>query len=82
VIQKFFDQAISANWNYNPEHYPNNEIPMSVMVSDMLYAYKTGHKTAYYQNTYDGKTDKDENLESLLEELMESDEETCDSCAI
>jgi ribonucleoside-diphosphate reductase alpha chain len=82
VIQKFFDQAISANWNYNPEHYPNNEIPMSVMVNDMLYAYKTGHKTSYYQNTYDGKTDKDENLESLLEELMESDEETCESCAI
>ena len=31
VIQKFFDQAISGNWSYNPEQYPDNEIPVSVM---------------------------------------------------
>ncbi len=86
VIQKFFDQTISSNWNYNPENYSNNEVPMSVIVSDFLNAYKLGHKTAYYQNTYDGKKDepKEElnSIDTLIQEIYESDEETCDSCAI
>jgi ribonucleoside-diphosphate reductase alpha chain len=85
MLQKFFDQAISANWNYNPENYPNNEVPMSVIVNDFVYAYKTGAKTAYYQNTYDGRSDepKEENeMSNLLEELLNSNEEMCESCAI
>ena len=23
-MQKFFDQAISGNWSYNPEHFEDN----------------------------------------------------------
>ena len=86
VMQKFFDQAISGNWSYNPEHYPNNEIPVSVMAQDLLMCYKMGWKTAYYQNTYDIKTDEvveeEPNLQSLLQELSGADETTCDSCSI
>jgi ribonucleoside-diphosphate reductase alpha chain len=40
VMQKFFDQAISGNWSYNPENYPNNEVPVSVMAQDLLTTYK------------------------------------------
>jgi ribonucleoside-diphosphate reductase alpha chain len=86
VMQKFFDQAISGNWSYNPENYPNNEVPVSVMARDMLETYRLGHKTAYYQNTYDIKTDEVEepkpDLQSLLQELSGADETTCDSCSI
>lgn len=84
VMQKFFDQAISANWNYNPDHYPNNEVPMSVIAQDMLYAYSMGHKTAYYQNTYDGRGEnEDENaIQNLINDILTSDEEACDSCSI
>jgi ribonucleoside-diphosphate reductase alpha chain len=57
VMQKFFDQAISGNWSYNPTHFENNEVPMSVMIKDLLTTYKLGWKTSYYQNTYDYKTD-------------------------
>ena len=56
-MQKFFDQAISGNWSYNPENYTNNEVPVSVMANDLLTTYKLGWKTSYYQNTYDNKTD-------------------------
>ena len=71
VMQKFFDQAISGNWSYNPENYPDSEIPVSVMAGDLLKTYKYGWKTSYYQNTYDLKTDevaddKVDKLESLL----------------
>ena len=87
VMQKFFDQAISGNWSYNPENYPNNEVPVSVMAEDMLTCFKYGHKTAYYQNTYDNKTDEikeeaTQNIQSLLEELSNADESSCDSCSI
>ena len=81
AIQKFFDQAISANWSYNPENYPDKKVPMSVVVNDFLQAYKKGHKTAYYMNTYDGKKD-DMILDDLVNELLENGEETCESCSI
>ena len=42
VMQKFFDQAISGNWSYNPENYPDNEVPTSVMAQDLLTTYKIG----------------------------------------
>ena len=58
VMQKFFDQAISGNWSYNPQHYPDAEVPVSVMANDFLTTYKYGWKTSYYQNTYDAKSDE------------------------
>ena len=87
VMQKFFDQAISGNWSYNPENYPDNEVPVSVMAQDMLTCFKLGHKTAYYQNTYDIKTDevvedKPQDLQSLLQELSGAEEDDCESCKI
>src|SRR6056300_135580 len=86
VMQKFFDQAISGNWSYNPENYSDNEVPVSVMANDLLTTYKYGWKTSYYQNTYDNKTDELEETktESVLENLLEnlSKQEECDACAI
>ena len=87
VMQKFFDQAISGNWSYNPTQYPDNEVPMSVMLQDLLNTYKYGWKTSYYQNTYDYKEDPSElkeELETALQPsiLDEQDEEACEACAI
>jgi ribonucleoside-diphosphate reductase alpha chain len=86
VMQKFFDQGISGNWSYNPENYPDNEVPVSVMAQDLLTTYKLGWKTSYYQNTHDMKTDEVEedkpDLNNLLQELSTSSQEECESCAI
>ena len=90
VMQKFFDQGISGNWSYNPEQYPDNEVPMQVMANDLLTTYKYGWKTSYYQNTHDMKSDEIEEVESnvkpelnnLLKDLSSAEEEACDSCAI
>ena len=98
VMQKFFDQAISGNWSYNPEHYEGSEVPTSVMANDLLTTYKLGWKTSYYQNTYDNKSDEVElslpttedgvgiqghtQLQSLVNDIMNSEEEACESCAI
>ena len=89
VMQKFFDQAISGNWSYNPENYDNNEVPVSVMAGDLLKTYKYGWKTSYYQNTYDQKGDepqlteeKKASIEDLLQDILTTEEEDCDSCKI
>jgi ribonucleoside-diphosphate reductase alpha chain len=86
VMQKFFDQAISGNWSYNPTHFENNEVPMSVMLQDLLNTYKYGWKTSYYQNTYDYKEDpsdlKEEVEVELPEGLSTEDDEMCEACAI
>jgi ribonucleoside-diphosphate reductase alpha chain len=87
VMQKFFDQAISGNWSYNPTHYEDNEVPMSVMIKDLLTTYKMGWKTSYYQNTYDYKTDPSEIEEEkpqqeLQPSLVDENGEECEACAI
>jgi ribonucleoside-diphosphate reductase alpha chain len=88
VMQKFFDQAISGNWSYNPENYANNEVPVSIMAQDLLTTYKYGWKTSYYQNTYDIKTDeitedKLDKVDSLINQILElGNEEDCESCKI
>ena len=92
AMQKFFDQAISGNWSYNPTHFEGNEVPMSVMLRDLLTTYKMGWKTSYYQNTYDYKSDDDivDEKEEKQEPLERSEfagtdqeyEEYCEACAI
>jgi len=86
VMQKFFDQAISGNWSYNPENYPDNEVPVSEMAKDFLTTYKYGWKTSYYQNTHDLKSDEVEEpvskLDDLLQELSQAEEGECESCAV
>ena len=87
VMQKFFDQAISGNWSYNPQHYDNSEVPVSVMAQDLLTTFKYGWKTSYYQNTYDSKSDvveetPKEDIKDLLEGIFEMEEDDCDSCKI
>jgi len=89
AMQKFFDQAISGNWSYNPENYDNNEVPVSEMAGDLLKTYKYGWKTSYYQNTYDQKgeepeftDEKKQSIEDLLADILESEDEDCDSCKI
>jgi len=87
VMQKFFDQAISGNWSYNPKNYPDNEVPVTVMAQDLLTTYKYGWKTSYYQNTYDMKSDEPDDVEEVKPQLEKvltelSEEEACDSCTI
>ena len=87
VMQKFFDQAISGNWSYNPENYPDNEVPVSEMAKDFLTTYKYGWKTSYYQNTYDAKTDEvvsveKNSLDDIVKELINLEEGECESCAV
>ena len=62
LMQKFIDQSISANTNYDPTRFPGGKVPMKQLLKDLLTTYKFGVKTLYYQNTRDGAEDVQEDL--------------------
>lgn len=88
AMQKYFDQSISGNWSYNPKHYPNNEVPMSIMFNDLLTTYKLGWKTSYYHNTYDMKGEDEEAIVIdqapmlKLSNTVVDNNESCEACTI
>jgi len=57
IMQKFVDQAISANTNYDPSRFAGGKVPMQQLLKDLLTAYRNGVKTLYYHNTRDGMED-------------------------
>jgi len=84
VLQKYIDQGISVNTSYNPEHYDDEKVPMSVLIQDLLMFYKYGGKQLYYNNTFDGQGEIDINKDDKLPDLEagELDDEDCESCKI
>ncbi|QYJ99791.1 class 1a ribonucleoside-diphosphate reductase subunit alpha [Shewanella psychrotolerans] len=73
LMQKFVDQSISANTNYDPSRFPGSKVPMQVLLKDLLTAYKYGVKTLYYHNTRDGASDSHDDITAI--------EKEDDSCA-
>jgi len=91
VMQKYIDQGISVNTSYNPTHYEDEKIPMSVMLQHLIMFYKYGGKQLYYFNTYDGQGEIDvdkfniNNAELLGRDEFKTDAEYddyCEACTI
>jgi ribonucleoside-diphosphate reductase alpha chain len=90
ILQKYIDQGISVNTSYNPQHYDEEQIPMSDMLRHLVMFYKYGGKQLYYFNTYDGSGEIDVDRlnqgKSMLVESVDTslsnDVEDCDSCKI
>ncbi len=75
LMQKFIDQSISANTNYNPARFVNGKVPMKQLLKDLLTAYKFGLKTLYYHNTRDGAEDTQSDI------APEAPDDSCESGA-
>ncbi len=73
VLQKYMDQAISINHNYNPANYPDGKIGTTQLIQDILLTYQLGHKLGYYCNT---KKPGEDDILGLVEEEVEAG---CDS---
>ncbi len=83
VLQKYIDQGISVNTSYNPVHFEDEKIPMSVMLQHLIMFYKYGGKQLYYFNTFDGQGELD--INALNDEPLEPgliDDEDCEGCTI
>jgi ribonucleoside-diphosphate reductase alpha chain len=68
IMQKFVDQTISANTNYDPGKFEGGKVPMKILLKDLLTAYKLGVKTMYYHNTRDGASDIQEDIKATPED--------------
>lgn len=82
IMQKFVDQTISANTNYDPSKFEGNKVPMKLLLKDLLTAYKLGVKTFYYHNTRDGASDASNNevqanAKAAPEEAVIEDDDDC-----
>ena len=89
VLQKYIDQGISVNTSYNPEHFEDEKVPMSVLIQDLLMFYKYGGKQLYYNNTFDGQGEIDINADTSNNVVSEApisnvdyEEDDCESCKI
>jgi len=83
VLQKFIDQGISVNTSYNPEHYEDEKIPMSVLLQHIVMFYKYGGKQLYYNNTYDGQGEIDiDKFDAPEPTTTVVDDDDCESCKI
>ncbi|AQQ01325.1 ribonucleoside-diphosphate reductase subunit alpha [Pseudoalteromonas aliena] len=71
IMQKFVDQTISANTNYDPNKFEGGKVPMQVLLKDLLSAYKLGVKTLYYHNTRDGASDMQEDTPDVEDDDCE-----------
>ncbi|MCY0965136.1 class 1a ribonucleoside-diphosphate reductase subunit alpha [Parathalassolituus penaei] len=80
IMQKFIDQSISANTNYDPSRF-GGKVPMQQLLKDLLLAYKYGVKTLYYHNTRDGMEDPQKDLNNLQEPATTVIETEDDDCA-
>jgi ribonucleoside-diphosphate reductase alpha chain len=81
VLQKYIDQTISTNTSYNPDFYPDRQLPMSELIRHMLLMYKWGIKTAYYFQTQDGQAEVDVD-KMISQDDNHENEESCDSCVL
>lgn len=91
IMQKFVDQAISANTNYDPSRYESGKVPMSVLLKDLMFAFSMGLKTLYYHNTRDGQKDESAVIDNkdIIEDIDEENvdvviesEDDCSNCKI
>ncbi len=57
AMQYWIDMAMSVNTYLNYNHYPDGKIPHSVIIKDIMNAYKYGIKTLYYNNTPDDRSE-------------------------
>ncbi|WP_151193043.1 class 1a ribonucleoside-diphosphate reductase subunit alpha [Cysteiniphilum sp. JM-1] len=81
IIQKFIDQSISANTNYDPLKFNDHKVPMQTLMSDLLIAYKYGLKTLYYHNTRDHAKESKEPTNNTIE-IADIDECESGACKI
>lgn len=89
IMQKFIDQSISANTNYDPAKFPDNKVSSQQILRDLLLAYRNGIKTLYYHNTRDGASDSQSDIAVKVDQYPQvgqtsshASEEDCDSCKI
>lgn len=85
VIAAIADQSTSTNTFYNPAHFPGRKIPKTLIIKNILLAYKWGIKTLYYslinkEGTREGTEEETESIKQPAPVI--EDEEDCEACKL
>ena len=83
VLAAYVDQSISTNTFYNPAHFADRKVPITLIAKNLMQAHMWGLKTFYYSlvNKQGSKADA-EIAPPMLEHIDFDDEEDCESCKL
>jgi ribonucleoside-diphosphate reductase alpha chain len=83
VLAAYVDQSISTNTFYNPAHFENRKVPVTLIAKNLMLGQYWGLKTFYYSllNKAGSKAD-DEPTPEMLEPINYDEEESCSSCVL
>lgn len=77
-VQDFTDQAISADYYFDPSKYEDEKKPLSELMKEWVAQAKAGNKTQYYMNTRDYNGG---GVQGILG-ATQPEEEACESCKL
>ena len=83
VIAAYVDQSLSTNTFYNPAHYADRKVPVTLIAKNLMQAHMWGLKTFYYSliNKQGSKAIAEE-APGMLEPIDFTEEEDCEACKL
>ena len=83
VLAAYVDQSISTNTFYNPAHWADRKVPITLIAKNLMQAHAWGLKTFYYSLiNKTGSKGQDDEVDAPLEIIDFSEEEDCEACKL
>jgi ribonucleoside-diphosphate reductase alpha chain len=84
VIQAYIDQSISTNTFYNPAHFADRKVPITLIAKNLMQSHMWGIKTFYYSliNKKGSKEDADDAPTGPMEIIDFDNQDDCESCKL
>ena len=83
VLAAYVDQSISTNTFYNPAHFADRKVPITLIAKNLMQAHAWGLKTFYYSLiNKQGSKSPDEIAPAMLEPINFDNEEDCEACKL
>jgi len=83
VLAAYVDQSISTNTFYNPAHWADRKVPITLIAKNLMQAHAWGLKTFYYSLiNKTGSKGQDDEIDAPLEIIDFSEEEDCEACKL
>jgi len=85
VLAAYIDQSLSTNTFYNPAYFEGGKVPATLIIKNLMLAYKWGLKTIYYSliNKVGSKVAlQEDNVIPFIKQDIIEDDEYCESCVL
>jgi ribonucleoside-diphosphate reductase alpha chain len=86
VLAAYIDQSLSTNTFYNPAYFEGGKVPATLIIKNLMLAYKWGLKTIYYSliSKIGSKValNATDNIIPFQKQELIEDDEYCESCVL